>query len=171
MCLKDKLHPSRSCFGHTRTSHPLKKFFDVTHRITLFLFVLTAPRVSSFTCTGYVDSATCYVTLVGTCAKISETDFTINVTVEAYLACNQSLVVHSAVVPNSSGARKEVTLKNVLPGQLYNASVVVTTSANQIVAEDRATFTTRPGSKSYPWLSNLFLLLIDMSSSKSAVSD
>ncbi|XP_069990734.1 receptor-type tyrosine-protein phosphatase mu-like isoform X2 [Penaeus vannamei] len=105
----------------------------------------TAPGVSSFTCTGYVDSATCYVTLAGTCAIISETDFTINVTVEAYLACNQSLVVHSAVVPNSSGARKEVTLKNVLPGQLYNASVVVTTSANQIVAEDRATFTTRPG--------------------------
>ncbi|ROT69628.1 putative angiopoietin-1 receptor, partial [Penaeus vannamei] len=106
---------------------------------------LQPPGVSSFTCTGYVDSATCYVTLAGTCAKISETDFTINVTVEAYLACNQSLVVHSAVVPNSSGARKEVTLKNVLPDQLYNASVVVTTSANQIVAEDRATFTTRPG--------------------------
>ncbi|ROT69632.1 putative receptor-type tyrosine-protein phosphatase S-like [Penaeus vannamei] len=113
--------------------------------LQLFTRYNVSPGVSSFTCTGYVDSATCYVTLAGTCAKISETDFTINVTVEAYLACNQSLVVHSAVVPNSSGARKEVTLKNVLPGQLYNASVVVTTSANQIVAEDRATFTTRPG--------------------------
>ncbi|XP_042886374.1 receptor-type tyrosine-protein phosphatase T-like [Penaeus japonicus] len=104
----------------------------------------TAPSVSAFSCTGGSIRATCSVSLGGECKTSTNIGFTMSVVLKTYVACNKSILVQREVFPERSGTWKQVTL-DVVPGQMYNASLVIATAANQIVAEDEATFKTDSG--------------------------